>query len=147
MKVKKSMNRLYKLIVKEDNDACLLTKSDETTQLWHTRLGHINFQDMLLISRNRMVRGLPNLTQPKELCEGCLMAKQARHSFPAKTEFTAKQRLELIHGNICGPITPSTLSKNKYFLLLVDDFSKDMWIYICSRRKMRLLGVSNDSRH
>ena len=106
MKVNKSTNRLYKLVVKDDRDACFLTKSDETTWLWHTRLGHVNFQSMLLMSRNKMVRGLPDFTQPKEICDGCLMAKQTRHPFPAQREFTAKQQSELIHGDICGPITP-----------------------------------------
>lgn len=36
--------------------------------------------------------------------------------------------LELIHGNLCGPITPATPGGKKYFLLLVDDFSRYMWV-------------------
>lgn len=54
LKVQKSMNRLYKLIVKDTRDACFLTKTDEMTWLWHSRLGHINFQSMVLLSRNRL---------------------------------------------------------------------------------------------
>ena len=33
-----------------------------------------------------------------------------------------------MHGDICGPITPATPSGNRYFLLLVDDFSRFMWV-------------------
>ena len=36
--------------------------------------------------------------------------------------------LELVHGDLCRPITPATPSGNRYFLLLVDDFSRYMWI-------------------
>ena len=36
--------------------------------------------------------------------------------------------LQLLHGDICGPITPATPSGNRYFLLLADDFSHYMWI-------------------
>jgi transposase InsO family protein len=36
--------------------------------------------------------------------------------------------LQLLHGDICGPITPATPSGNRYFLLLVDDYSRCMWI-------------------
>ena len=36
--------------------------------------------------------------------------------------------LELFHGDLCGPITPATPSGNRYFLLLIDDFSRYMWI-------------------
>jgi hypothetical protein len=36
--------------------------------------------------------------------------------------------LELIHGDLCGPITPTTPSGNKYFILLVDDVGHYMWV-------------------
>lgn len=129
LKVKKSANRLYKLIVKDSRDACFLTKTDETW-LWHSRLGHINFQSMALMSRNSLVRGLPIFTQPKEVCTWCLLSKQTRRPFPSQTDFMAKKKLELVHGDICGPISPCTLSGNRYFLLLVDDFSRAMWVYM-----------------
>lgn len=77
-----------------------------------------------------MVQGLPKIVQPKEVCTGCLMAKQTRRAFPTKSDFVAKEKLELIHGDLCGPITPSTASGNRYFFLLVDDYSRLMWIYL-----------------
>jgi hypothetical protein len=36
--------------------------------------------------------------------------------------------LELFHGDLCGSISPTTPSGNRYFLLLVDDYSHYMWI-------------------
>jgi hypothetical protein len=36
--------------------------------------------------------------------------------------------LELVHGDICGPVTPTTPSGNRYFILLVDDASRFMWV-------------------
>jgi len=36
--------------------------------------------------------------------------------------------LQLLHGDICGPISPPTPSGNRFFLLLVDDYSRYMWI-------------------
>ena len=36
--------------------------------------------------------------------------------------------LELVHGDICGPISPATVGGSKYFLLLVDDYSRVMWV-------------------
>ncbi|KAL5225530.1 hypothetical protein ABZP36_012169 [Zizania latifolia] len=35
--------------------------------------------------------------------------------------------LYLVHGDLCGPITPATPDGKKYFLLLVDDWSRYMW--------------------
>jgi hypothetical protein len=36
--------------------------------------------------------------------------------------------LDLVHGDLCGPIAPATPSGKKYFLLLMDDRSRFMWV-------------------
>jgi hypothetical protein len=48
--------------------------------------------------------------------------------FPVKVEYRAERRLELVHGNLCGPISLATPRGNKYFLLPVDDLSKYMGV-------------------
>lgn len=58
------------------------------------------------------------------------MSKQTRKSIPTRSNFSASKRLELVHGDLCGPINPETASGNKYVLLLVDDFSRVMWAYL-----------------
>jgi hypothetical protein len=68
-----------------------------------------------------MVRGLPSINHPDQLCEGCLLGKQFRASFPKESSSRAKKPLEL---NACGPIKPSSLGENNYFLLFIDDFSR-----------------------
>jgi hypothetical protein len=42
--------------------------------------------------------------------------------------------LELIHGDLYGPIAPATPNGNKYFLLPVDDLSHFMWIRVLSSK-------------
>jgi hypothetical protein len=54
------------------------------------------------------------------------VGKQRRTSFPRVTKYRADKLLELVHGDICGPITPSTPSGKRLFLLLVDDKSRYM---------------------
>lgn len=88
MKVKKSPNRLYKIIIEESGAECLLTKTEVITKSWHSRLRHVNYQAMLLMSNRRMAHGLPTFTQPKEICKGCLVSKQARKPFPSQSCFT-----------------------------------------------------------
>lgn len=98
--------------------------------MWHARLGHVNYKALGLMCKGEMVRGMPRIVQPRDLCIGCLMSKQVRISIPRKSKFTAKKALELVHADLCGPITPETAAGNKYFLLLVDDYSRSMWIYL-----------------
>ncbi|KAL8096387.1 hypothetical protein AgCh_037375 [Apium graveolens] len=128
MKVKRTNNRLYKIFLETVDPVCLLTKEEESS-LWHSRFGHVNYKSMKLMSTGKMALGLPDISQPTGVCEGCLMSKQTRMQFPQQTEYQAKKPLELIHGDLCGPISPETTAGNRYFFLLVDDYTRMMWIY------------------
>lgn len=46
----------------------------------------------------------------------------------------AQDQLELVHGDLCGPITPATPGGKRYFLLLVDDFSRYMWLMLLTSK-------------
>ena len=37
--------------------------------------------------------------------------------------------MELIHADICGPITPTSNSNKRYILIFIDDYSKKAWVY------------------
>lgn len=61
------------------------------------------------------------------MCGSCLLGKQARQAFPKATSYRAEKILELVHGDLCGPLTPSTAGGNKYIFVLIDDHSRYMW--------------------
>lgn len=67
---------------------------------------------------SRMIKGLvlsiSNITIEKDVCSSCLLGKQKRHSIPQATTFRADKVLELIHVDLCGPITPPTPSRKRY---------------------------------
>lgn len=81
------------------------------------------------MSKFQMVEGMPRTLNLTQVCDGCLMGKQTRKVFPHKAKFSASKALELVHGDLCGPISPTTNSGYKYFFLLVDDYSRYMWVY------------------
>lgn len=128
-KVKRSPNRLYKINIETGKKSCLLTKVKEMSKLWHLHLGHINYQAMYMMSKKHMVNGIPRLIQLGNVCDGCLMSKQTKKKFPTKANYEAGEILELLHGDLCGPITPETASGYRYFFLIVDDYSRFMWVY------------------
>ena len=51
-------------------------------------------------------------------------------SFPKAAKYRAVDALELVHGDLYGPITPATNGGRRYFLLLVDDCSRYMWLQL-----------------
>jgi hypothetical protein len=75
-----------------------------------------------------LVRGLPELDQIEQLCEACLPGKHRRAPFPSQASRRASKSLELVHGDLCGPVSPATPSGNRYFLLLVNDYNCYMWL-------------------
>ncbi|CAL2259306.1 unnamed protein product [Prunus armeniaca] len=76
-----------------------------------------------------MVRGLPQLFASSVTCTDCINGKQHRDPIPKKSTWRATQKLELIHADICGPITPTSNSNKRYILLFIDDYSRKAWVY------------------
>jgi hypothetical protein len=95
------------------------------------------------MAAQQMVRGLPLLDQVDQVCDGCLIGKQRRASFPAQAKYRAKHAIDLVHGDLCGPVTPATPSGNKYFLLLVDDMSRFMWLRMLSSKDEAPTAIKN----
>ncbi|GKA14724.1 retrovirus-related pol polyprotein from transposon TNT 1-94 [Tanacetum coccineum] len=73
-----------------------------------------NFGDLKLLSSKRMVKGLDQIDHPNQMCEGCLLGKHARRSFPKEATSRAKEPLQLIHTDLCGPITPPSHAFKKF---------------------------------
>lgn len=103
--------------------------------LWHQRYGHLNFKSLTQLAAKQMVIGLPLLQSPKQLCERCLTSKQPRNSFKSYGPARAKQSLQVVHSDVCGPMEESTLGGNKYFLSFVDEFTRKIWVYLLKEKK------------
>ncbi|GJR08472.1 retrovirus-related pol polyprotein from transposon TNT 1-94 [Tanacetum coccineum] len=83
---------------------------------------------------NGMVKGLDQIDHPNQVCEVCLLGKHARSSFPKEAKSRAKEPLQLIHTDLCGPITPPSHGKNLYFMLFIDDYSRKTWVYFLKEK-------------
>jgi hypothetical protein len=129
-KVVRAPNRLYVLRLNIDRPVCLAAQGENEAWRWHARYGHLNFHGLRRLAEKEMVKGMPKIDKVDQVCDGCLAGKQRRSPFPNVAKFRAKSRLELVHGDPCGPVTPSTPSGKKYFFLLVDDLSRYMWLLL-----------------
>ena len=114
------------LDLKVEQPVCLAAWHTEEPWLWYARFGHLSFD--VLGRLEKMVRGLPHIKHVGELCDSCLVGKQRRLSFPKAAKYRAADALELVHGDLCGPIMPATNGGQRYFLLLMDDCSCYMWL-------------------
>jgi transposase InsO family protein len=76
-----------------------------------------------------MVHGLPQLEASTTICTDCMIGKQHRDPIPKRSNWRASQKLQLIHADICGPISPTSNSKKRYLICFIDDFSRKSWVY------------------
>ncbi|GJR05414.1 retrovirus-related pol polyprotein from transposon TNT 1-94 [Tanacetum coccineum] len=82
-----------------------------------------------LLVNKEMVKGLPIIKEREHTCEGCPLGKQARKSFLVAQANRAKEKLELVHADICGPMKTDSYAGSKYFLFFIDDYSRMCWFY------------------
>jgi hypothetical protein len=103
------------------NKKCCLGKEDESW-LWHRRMGHMHFDNLVKVSKRDAVREMPQITKPTNtLCKHCQQGKQTKTSFKLK-EYSTTKPLEIVHTDLVGPTTTKGLKCERYFMLLVDDY-------------------------
>lgn len=130
MRVPRTVNRLYKVELMIVEPSCLTADIGNQAWLWHGRLEHVNFRALKQLVNREMATGVPVIEHPEQVCSDCLAAKQTRQPFPKSTQWHAKEKLSLVYVDLCGPIVPATAGGNKYFMLLVDDCSRWMHVYL-----------------
>jgi hypothetical protein len=133
-KIRRSASRLYVLDLDIVQPVCLASRTGEDAWRWHARFGHVNFAALRKMGREGLIRGLPLLTQVEQVCEACLAGKHRRMPFPHQVDRRSTKVLQLIHGDLCSPISLVTPSGKRYFFLLVDDYSRFMWVALLSTK-------------
>ena len=110
---------------------CLFSKaSQDESWLWHKKLSHLNFKTMNDLVKKDLVRGMPQVEFTKDgLCDACQKGKQKRISFSKKLESSIDEPLQLLHMDLFGPVNVLSISRKRYCLVIVDDFSKFSWTY------------------
>jgi hypothetical protein len=76
-----------------------------------------------------MVNGLPHVSCRDGVCVGCVLGKHHRDSFDKRASWHALGPLQLVHSDLCGPLSSPSFFGCKYFLTFIDDFSRRTWVY------------------
>ena len=76
-----------------------------------------------------MVTGMPVFSHEHNgVCKGCALGKNTKKSF-SRSKNRSKGILDLIHSDICGPMSSPSLSGCLYYVLFINDHSHKSWIY------------------
>jgi predicted metal-dependent TIM-barrel fold hydrolase len=112
------------LTLKSVRSVVLKVKVEDVSWLWHKIFGHVNFESLKLLSRKNIIYGLSIIEEKKNMCEACALSKIYRETFSKEKAWRAKSQLELVHIDICGPMSSNSHGKNWYFITFIDDFSR-----------------------
>jgi hypothetical protein len=64
-----------------------------------------------------------------ETCESCLLGKMTKTPF-AKSCKRLSDLLELVHSDVCDPISTISISGYEFFITFTDDLSRYGYIYL-----------------
>jgi len=88
---------------------------------------HIHYRALPII--RKVAAGLPEIKENHEgICKGCAKGKNVKNPFPS-SDNKAKGILDIIHSDVCGPMSVSSHSKYVYYDSFIDDYSRKTWIY------------------
>lgn len=76
-----------------------------------------------------MVTSIPKLqVEHDRVCRGYALCKNTKGYFLGNNS-RSKEILDLVHSNVCEPMTVSCLGGYMYYVTFIDDFSRKTWIY------------------
>lgn len=107
-------------VIKSEFLSCFVSKD-----VWHSRLGHPANQVLKLLKGSLKLTHIDHGAP----CDVCHKAKQTRDPFPLSEHKTSVFG-DLIHSDVWGPYKVVSREGFRYFLTIVDDFSRSVWVYM-----------------
>ena len=112
--------KLYRLLFQPQH-ALAHSSGSELCELWHRRMAHLHHLALGLL--RHMVTGLPEFsTGQSDVCKGCALGKYTNTTF-SSSDTISEGVLQLIHSDLCGPMSSASLTGYVYYITFIDDFS------------------------
>ena len=119
----------------DDRTDSALVSDFNMTELWHLRLGHMSQKGIQILKQQGLLGSGP--MAELKFCPTCILGKQHRKKFP-KGAHLVKACLDYIHADLWGPAKETTFGGNRYFLSIIDDFSRKVWVYLLKSKDQTL---------
>ncbi|KAK1435086.1 hypothetical protein QVD17_00846 [Tagetes erecta] len=100
-----------------------------TVNTWHKRLGHASKGKLAKVD---FLKSKVN-EHGNDLCDSCVKAKHARTPFPISSIKT-NAPFQLVHCDIWGGYRIPSYTRANYFLTIVDDFSRSVWVFLIKHK-------------
>ncbi|KAH9782268.1 hypothetical protein KPL71_008823 [Citrus sinensis] len=102
-------------------------QSLDKIMMWHLRLGHMSERGLRELSKQGVLG--KDKIETLRFCEECVLGKSSRVKFSTRVH-NLKGTLDYIHADLWGPAQTASLGGARYFMSLIDDFSRMVWVYV-----------------
>jgi len=106
-----------------------------TSLLWHRRLGHVAISTLRKMAASGHYDVKPEDVKQDFFCATCAKCKMTRLPFPTSETSRAEDLLDLIHTDLQGPIEVPSVDGYVYILTLLDDKSRYGFTYYLRKKK------------
>lgn len=124
----KTRGGLYPLTLFPSSSGSLhaLSSARVLLDVWHSRLGHVSYPT---VKRLVSQLNLPvSSNKVPTICSACQQGKS--HCLPFSTSSSMSSfRLKLLFADVWGPAPTLSFNGYKYYVFIVDHFSKFLWIF------------------
>ena len=100
---------------------------------WHRRMGHRSMKTIASMANGAVtgmvLKDVPEDIPKLDMCASCTLTKLQHLPFKTGRTRTTKP-LELIHGDLVGPMLVESVSRCKYRFVLMDDYSQASWVLL-----------------
>lgn len=102
---------------------------------WHKRLAHRHPDAIKRLEKEELAIGIHiEKCGIKSYCESCIKGKMFRTPFSKHSNFSTSGPRQLVHTDICEPMTVRTPGGKRYILTFVDDYSKQCRAFLISEK-------------
>nr|GEX09387.1 hypothetical protein [Tanacetum cinerariifolium] len=153
-------NNMYnvdlKHVVPSGDLTCLFEKDTlDESNLWHRRIGHINFKTMNKLVKGNLVIGLPSkIFENNHACVACQKGKKHRASCKSKPVSSISQTLQRLHMDLFRPTFVKSPNKKSYCLVVTDENSRFSWVFFLATKDENsailrnfITGIENQINH
>lgn len=120
-------NGLYYLVGDTVSGESAHVSAQDNTQLWHARMGHLSEKGLRQLSKQNLLGG-DQITH-LQFCENCVLGKSHKVGFDT-AKHTTQAPLDYLHSDLWGPTNTQTMSGGRYFMSIIDDYSRKVWLII-----------------
>lgn len=111
--------RMFFRVTKSHNiEEANMTTTD--LRMWHERLGHVDKHVIRELIRKGLVTGVSMMDKSGFTCEMCHLGKAHRLPFQNRNTVVSNKPGEVIHTDVCGPMSVESIGGSRYYLLFKD---------------------------